>query len=161
MLLKIPATRTPKGALKFVALIIKILSCNKNFFFHGLRSKLPQLFYFIISGSARGKPFYEQHFIVSGGIDCKLKATIYTRVTDRRVLNWIQRNTETAPLLMVVGGFSSKKANGVINDIELISTKKSNLCSKHVKPIFGRRFNQDGVIQNEYDALGMTKVKQY
>jgi hypothetical protein len=33
MLLKIPATRTPQGALKFVALIIKILSCNKNFFF--------------------------------------------------------------------------------------------------------------------------------
>jgi hypothetical protein len=29
-----------------VALIIKILSCNKNLFFHGLRSKLPQLFYF-------------------------------------------------------------------------------------------------------------------
>jgi hypothetical protein len=46
MLLKIPATRTPQGALKFVALIIKILSCNKNIFFHGLRSKLPQLFYF-------------------------------------------------------------------------------------------------------------------
>jgi hypothetical protein len=48
MLLKIPATRTPQGALKFVALIIKILSCNKNFFFHGLQSKLPQLFYFNI-----------------------------------------------------------------------------------------------------------------
>jgi hypothetical protein len=46
MLLKISATRTPQGALKFVALIIKILSCNKNLFFHGLRSKLPQLFYF-------------------------------------------------------------------------------------------------------------------
>jgi hypothetical protein len=48
MLLKTPATRTPQGALKFVALIIKILSCHatkkkKN---HGLRSKLPQLFYF-------------------------------------------------------------------------------------------------------------------
>jgi hypothetical protein len=24
----------------------KIVSCNKNYFFHGLRSKLPQLFYF-------------------------------------------------------------------------------------------------------------------
>jgi hypothetical protein len=47
MLLKIPATRTPQGALKFVALIIKILSCNKKYFFHGLRSKLPQLFYFL------------------------------------------------------------------------------------------------------------------
>jgi hypothetical protein len=33
MLLKIPATRTPQGDLKCVALIIKILSCNKNFFF--------------------------------------------------------------------------------------------------------------------------------
>jgi hypothetical protein len=30
MLLKIPATRTPQGALKCVALIIKILSCNKK-----------------------------------------------------------------------------------------------------------------------------------
>jgi hypothetical protein len=28
MLLKTPATRTPQGALKFVALIIKILSCH-------------------------------------------------------------------------------------------------------------------------------------
>jgi hypothetical protein len=34
MQLKIPATRTPQGALKFVALIIKILSCNKNFYLH-------------------------------------------------------------------------------------------------------------------------------
>jgi hypothetical protein len=46
MLLKIPATRTPRGALIYVARIIKILSCNKNFFFHGLRLKLLQLFYF-------------------------------------------------------------------------------------------------------------------
>jgi hypothetical protein len=27
----------------------KIVSCNKNLFFHGLRSKLPQLFYFSLS----------------------------------------------------------------------------------------------------------------
>jgi hypothetical protein len=46
MLLKTPATRTPLGALKFVALIIKILSCNKKKKCHGLRSKLPQVFYF-------------------------------------------------------------------------------------------------------------------
>jgi hypothetical protein len=55
MLLKISATRTPQGALKFVALIIKILSCNKNLFFHGLWSKLPQLFYF--SREAKSKNF--------------------------------------------------------------------------------------------------------
>jgi hypothetical protein len=30
MLLKIPATRTPRGALIFVALMVKILSCNKK-----------------------------------------------------------------------------------------------------------------------------------
>jgi hypothetical protein len=35
-----------------VALIIKILSCNK-IFFHGLRSKLPQLFYFKITAQMR------------------------------------------------------------------------------------------------------------
>jgi hypothetical protein len=31
MLLKIPATRTPRRALIFVTLIVKILSCNKIF----------------------------------------------------------------------------------------------------------------------------------
>jgi hypothetical protein len=31
-----------RAALKFVALIVKILSCNKNKFFHGLRWKLLQ-----------------------------------------------------------------------------------------------------------------------
>ncbi len=43
-----------------------------------------------ISETSRGKPFFEQHFIVSTGIHCDLKATIYVRVTERRVLNWIQ-----------------------------------------------------------------------
>jgi hypothetical protein len=35
-------------ALIFVARIVNIVSCNKNFLFHGLPSTLLQLFYFII-----------------------------------------------------------------------------------------------------------------
>jgi hypothetical protein len=38
----------PRVALIFVARIVNIVSCNKNFFFHGLPSTLLQLFYFTI-----------------------------------------------------------------------------------------------------------------
>jgi hypothetical protein len=36
----------PRVALIFVARIVNIVSCNKNYFFHGLPSTLLQLFYF-------------------------------------------------------------------------------------------------------------------
>jgi hypothetical protein len=41
----------------------------------------------------RGSDYFEQHFIVSTGIDCRLPATIYVRVTDRQILTWIQKVT--------------------------------------------------------------------
>ena len=44
-----------------------------------------------ISDTARGKPYYEQHFISSTGIDCELQATIYVRLTQRKILTWIQK----------------------------------------------------------------------
>ena len=37
---------------------------------------------------------------------------------------------------MVVGGFNSEK--GLISDVEVISAKPSNVCSKFVRPIFGK-----------------------
>ena len=43
-----------------------------------------------VAGTARGKPYYEQAFVVSDGLTCDLKATIYVRVSNRRILNWIQ-----------------------------------------------------------------------
>ena len=60
-----------------------------------------------ISVSGRGRPFYQQDFIVSTGLDCRLRATIYTRVSQRKVLHWIQKISGTQPVVMVVGGFSS------------------------------------------------------
>ena len=45
----------------------------------------------------RGSDYYEQHFIVSTGIDCRLPATIYVRVTDRQILTWIQKVTGNYP----------------------------------------------------------------
>lgn len=44
--------------------------------------------------------------------------------------------TDTSPLLMVVGGYNSK--DKLLNDVELISSKDQNLCSKFVRPIFGK-----------------------
>ena len=44
-----------------------------------------------ISTSGRGTiKFYQQEFIVATGLDCRLPATIYTRVSQRDVLHWIQ-----------------------------------------------------------------------
>ena len=60
-----------------------------------------------ISVSGRGRPFYQQDFIVSTGLDCRLRATIYIRVSQRKVLHWIQKISGTQPVVMVVGGFSS------------------------------------------------------
>ena len=44
--------------------------------------------------------------------------------------------TDTTPLLMVVGGYNSK--DKLLNDVELISSKEQNFCSKFVRPIFGK-----------------------
>jgi hypothetical protein len=42
---------------------------------------------------------------------------------------------DTFPLLMVVGGYN--KENKLLNDVELISSTPNNICSKHVRPVFG------------------------
>ena len=60
-----------------------------------------------ISGTGRGRPFYQQEFIASTGLDCRLRATIYTRVSQRKVLRWIQKISGTEPVVMVAGGFSA------------------------------------------------------
>ena len=46
-----------------------------------------------VTDSARGRPYYEQHFIVSDsavGQRCDAKASLFTRVADRQILTWIQ-----------------------------------------------------------------------
>ena len=110
-----------------------------------------------ISNTARGNPYFEQHFIVSTGIDCRLRATIYTRISNREVLLWIQKVSDTSPLLMVVGGYNSQKK--LLNDVELVSATPNNVCSKHVRPIFGRAYQyEDGSIKNEGEMLGHVGV---
>ena len=47
------------------------------------------------SDTARKEMYFEQHFIVSTGLDCKLKSTILTRISERNILNWIQQATGT------------------------------------------------------------------
>ena len=59
-----------------------------------------------VSGTSRGNPYYQQEYIVGTGLDCNLKATIYTRVSNRKILNWIQEQTDTNPLVMVIGGYT-------------------------------------------------------
>ena len=45
------------------------------------------------SGTARDEIYFEQQFIVTGGIDCRLRSTIYTRISERNILTWIQEVT--------------------------------------------------------------------
>ena len=45
------------------------------------------------SGTARDGEYFEQAFIVSGSIDRKLKSTIYTRISEKSILMWIQEVT--------------------------------------------------------------------
>ena len=62
-----------------------------------------------ISGTARGRPYYQQEYIVSSGLDCNLKASIYARVSNREILTWIQQTTNTSPLVAVIGGVTEFK----------------------------------------------------
>ena len=43
-----------------------------------------------ISGTARVTPFYEQHYIASSIISCQHNTGVYIRITDSRILPWIQ-----------------------------------------------------------------------
>ena len=38
---------------------------------------------------------------------------------------------------MVVGGYNFNATNGLISDVELVSTTKGNACSKRVRPLPG------------------------
>ena len=51
------------------------------------------LFLSSTSGTARDEIYFEQQFIVTGGIDCRLRSTIYTRISERNILTWIQEVT--------------------------------------------------------------------
>ena len=61
---------------------------------------------------------------------------------------------------MVIGGYTNndpRYPNGLTNDIELLNSKNEKLCSRTVKPFFGRRFQLDDDIEvNEYDTYGLT-----
>ena len=100
--------------------------------------------------SARNRPYYEQIFIVSDGFLCKAKATILTRVSNRQILSWIQKTTDTSPLIMVVGGYNNRnknKVNGLLKSVELLTPSGSRFCStgsKSVASLTGRTFIAKG-----------------
>jgi len=47
----------------------------------------------LVSNTGRQEPYYEQRFIVSNGVSCDWPATFFIRVSDRKVLTWIQEMT--------------------------------------------------------------------
>ena len=49
------------------------------------------------SGTARGDVYYEQQFIVSEQIDCRMRSKVITRISQRNILNWIQEVTGKRP----------------------------------------------------------------
>ena len=89
-----------------------------------------------ITNSARKKPYFQQEFITSKGIGCQLGGTVFTRISNRDILYWIQQVTNTFPLVMVVGGYNTEKE--LLTDVELISGEANNVCSKNIRPIYGR-----------------------
>ena len=42
-----------------------------------------------VSGTSRGKPYFEQHYIMASGIDCNLPS-LGVRVTNPEIFTWIQ-----------------------------------------------------------------------
>ena len=100
--------------------------------------------------SARKQPFYEQQFIVSDGFSCKAEATIFTRVSNRQILSWIQETTDTGPLIMVVGGYNNRnknKVNGLLKSVELLTPSGNKYCnagSRSVASVTGRTFKAQG-----------------
>ena len=60
---------------------------------------LDEIFIFVLftydSDTAREEIYFVQQFIVTGGLDCRLRSTIYTRISERNVLTWIQDVTGT------------------------------------------------------------------
>ena len=89
---------------------------------------------------------------MSTGLDCRLRATIYTRVSQRKVLHWIQKISGTQPVVMVVGGFSSHSKDflqakakvityilqGTIVNYPQYSIFSDNIFSR-LHPVFGSR----------------------
>jgi hypothetical protein len=46
-----------------------------------------------VSGTSRGVKIYEQEFLVSDSINCLLPVVVYTRLSNRNILTWIQNVT--------------------------------------------------------------------
>ena len=55
-----------------------------------------------ITDTARERPYYEQEFIVSDGIYCEAKATVFTRVSNRQILTWIQKVKNNSELKIII-----------------------------------------------------------
>ena len=101
-----PNTRTdlfPEGHKKGVACIV---NQNKK----SCQGDLGSPVVYAIEGTARVN-YFEQHFVLSSGFDCKLPAMAFTQVSNRQVLNWIRNVTgESFFLLKKISLFVSHKA---------------------------------------------------
>ena len=90
-----------------------------------------------ISGSDTAREaYYEQQYLVTTGIDCRLETKIYVRLSHRQILSWIQQETENVPLVMVVGG---RNGNGFPDgDVELIDVndyRNGKICKRKISSL--------------------------
>ena len=89
-----------------------------------------------ISGSETAREaYYEQQYLVTTGIDCRLKTKIYVRLSHRQILSWIQQETENVPLVMVVGGYISGVANGDVELIDPNDYRDTKICKRKIAPV--------------------------
>ena len=115
-----------------------------------------------IDGTARGKPYFQQEYVVSTGLDCSPKSTIYARVSNHEILSWIQEVTNTEPLVAVIGGYTTQKyftfgfipkEPGPDNRIEIISENRK--CQKAIKRASAGRKSCDWECQGKENSVAL------
>ena len=88
-----------------------------------------------------------------GGRGCsETKANVLTRVTDREILNWIQKHSNSAPILMVMGGHN--KNQGYLNTVEIVSGQDNPPCANNAPDIDG------GIVRFE-GTMTLSSVKPF
>jgi len=66
-----------------------------------------------VYGTQRGT-YYEQHYLLSSGFDCKLSSMVYTKISSTKILSWVQKVT----------GHYTLENELIANDLRLQSLKE-------------------------------------
>ena len=92
-----------------------------------------------VNGGARLEGYYQQMFVISKEIECeKLKTHLLVDISNANILRWIQKVTDTQPILMVYGGYGNSGPSSettFLNSVEILSGSKDLVCKNHIASI--------------------------